>query len=88
MALLYIVSGADTPKVREREPFFRDALVRMAHRTPFTNPKDLTVIDVARMKAALLPAAQAIAGGSVTSIELMSQTPKKRISPPSAAAGH
>ena len=31
-----LTSGANSVKLREKEPFFRDALVRAGHRTPFT----------------------------------------------------
>lgn len=74
---------ADTIKWRSREPFFRDALVRAAHRTPFTNPKDYTSIDVPRFQAVLLREARAIAGASeVKSVTLVSQTPKQRLGIP------
>src|SRR5436190_17401490 len=53
---------ANTSKLREKEPYFRDAIVRAAHRTPFTLPSDLTRIDEVRLKAAMLREATAIAG--------------------------
>ena len=36
-----LTSSANVARLREKEPFFRDALVRAGHRTPFTDPKDL-----------------------------------------------
>lgn len=67
-----LVAGADTPRWRDKEPYFRDALVRLAHRTPFTWPGDYTRVDQARLKAALYQAAVAITGpGVVTSVEIL-----------------
>jgi hypothetical protein len=74
-----LTSGANSPKLREREPYFRDALVRAGHRTPFTRYDDYTILDVAKLKAAMFSASVAIAGpGAVKSIEVTSQTPKRR----------
>jgi hypothetical protein len=68
---------ANTTKLREKEPYFRDALVRAAHRTPFTLPSDLTKIDEVRLRAVMLHEAQAIAGaGAVRGVVILSQAPK------------
>ena len=57
---------ADSVKLRAMEPYFRDALVRAGHRTPFTRADNYTLLDDARLKAALLREANAIGGaGSV-----------------------
>jgi len=67
-----LTPSADAIHLRDKEPFFRDALVRMGHRTPFSVPTDYTRLDEARLKAAFFPAAAAIAGpGMVASIEIM-----------------
>src|SRR6185312_1167860 len=67
-----LAAAADTPHWRDKEPYFRDALVRLAHRTPFGLPGDLTRIDQARLKAALYQAAVAITGpGVVTSVDIL-----------------
>lgn len=72
-------ASADAPRVREKEPWFRDALVRAGHRTPFTKATDYTVIDEARMKAALMREAAAIVPArNLLSVSLISQTPKQR----------
>jgi hypothetical protein len=84
-----LTAGANSVKLREKEPFFRDALVRAGHRTPFTNPKDYTVLDSAKLTAALMREAAAIAGpGAVKSVVITSQTPKRRqgLPAPRAAA--
>lgn len=79
-----LLSGqANTPKLRGKEPFFRDALVRLAHRTPFTDPKNYQAVDAARLQASLLHEAVVIAGaGDVTGVVVTSQTPKKLVPPP------
>jgi len=74
-----LTPNANSVKLREKEPFFRDALVRAGHRTPFTNPRDYTVLDGARLSAALTREATLIAGpGMVKSVVITSQTPKRR----------
>jgi hypothetical protein len=78
-----LTAGADTIRVRQKEPFFRDALVRMAHRTPFTNPTDYNRVDEAKVSAAVMGEASAIAGpGVVRSVVVTSQTPQHRIANP------
>jgi hypothetical protein len=67
-----LTPGADLPRWRDKEPYFRDALVRLGHRTPFTLPSDYTRLDEPRLKAALLQAAVAITGpGVVAGVELL-----------------
>jgi hypothetical protein len=80
-------AGADVTKVREKEPFFRDALVRDAHRTPFIVPGDWQRVDEAKLVAAMTRDAAAITGpGIVSSVALTSQSPQKRVMPPRPAA--
>jgi hypothetical protein len=67
-----LTPGADLAHWRDREPYFRDALVRLAHRTPFTVPTDYTRADEARLKVALLQVASVITGpGAIASIEIL-----------------
>jgi len=74
-----LTGRADAPKLRDKEPYFRDALVRMAHRTPFTRFDDYTSADEGRLKAAMLAASNVIAGpGAVKSIQILSATPRRR----------
>ena len=64
-------------KLREKEPYFRDALVRAGHRTPFTLMSDLTKVDEAKLKAAMMRESAVIAGpGAVRSVTLINQAPK------------
>lgn len=84
-----LTPSADAQKMREKEPWFRDALVRAGHRTPFTNATNYLVVDEGRMKATLMREAAAIVGArNLASVTLMSQTPKQRSRlprPPAAA---
>ena len=67
-----LVANADTPHWRDKEPYFRDALVRLGYRTPFTWPADYTRLDEARLKAALYQAAVGVTGpGVVASVEIL-----------------
>lgn len=78
-----LTSGANASKLREKEPFFRDALVRLGHRTPFTLDSDLSKIDDARLTAALKQEVVRITGpGQVLSVVVTSQAPRRRVSRP------
>ena len=74
-----LTPGANAPRLQAKEPYFRDALVRAGHRTPFTRGNDYTMLDDAKLKAAMYSAATAIAGaGNVASVIILSETPKSR----------
>ena len=78
-----LTSGANVSKLREKEPFFRDALVRLGHRTPFTLPTDLSKIDAPRLTAALNAEVSRIAGpGQIMSVVVTSQAPRRRVNLP------
>lgn len=78
-----LTKAGNPDKLRPKEPYFRDALVRLGSRTPFTGKKDYLSVDEARLIAALYPEAVRIAGpGMVKSIEVQSQTPKKHMGLP------
>jgi hypothetical protein len=76
---LNLTAGADTSRWRAKEPFFRDALVRLAHETPFTVPGDYQKVDTAKLTAALTRRVEALTGpGVLRSITVMSQMPSRR----------
>lgn len=78
-----LTSSANASKLREKEPFFRDALVRLGHRTPFTLESDLSKIDADRLTVALKQEVVRIVGpGQVLSVVVTSQAPRRRISTP------
>jgi hypothetical protein len=75
---ILLTSSANAGKWRSREPFFRDALVRAAHRTPFTSSESYVVVDAERLKATMKREAIAIAGPKeVASVAILSQAPKR-----------
>ena len=51
--------------VRDKEQYFRDDLVRAAHRTPFTRRDDYTKVDDAKIRAEILRYAPSIVGPGV-----------------------
>jgi hypothetical protein len=76
---LHIGGGKTPEQMRPKTAFFRDALVKAAHRTPFTVSGDWTRLDEGRMSAALIAAANTISGrGSVTRVEIVNQAPRRR----------
>ena len=79
----FLEYGADVARWRAKEPFFRDALVRAGHATPFTRPDDYNVVDAAKLTAVMMREAQAIAGpGVVRSVVVTRQTPRHRVNLP------
>ena len=67
---LNLRAGGDTTSVREKEPYFRDALVRAAHRRPFSVAGDMTRVDEAAIRAFVYRTAASILGpGMVTSVD-------------------
>jgi len=74
------LGGSATPEsLRPKEAYFRDALVRAAHRTPFTVPNDYTRLDATALSNSLLRASVAIAGRSgVRRVEIINQAPRRR----------
>lgn len=80
-----LTSAANVSKWREKEPFFRDALVRVAHRTPFSLPSDLSKIDTQRLSASLTAEAARIVGpGQIRSVVVTQQAPLRRYIQPAA----
>lgn len=75
-----MLGGGQTPEtMRPKEPYFRDALVRAAHRTPFVLADDWTRIDDAAVSTMLMAAAPTLSGpGSVTRVEVALQSPRRR----------
>jgi len=72
--------GANAIALNDKEPYFRDALVRAAHRTPFVIKGDYNHVDEAKLRAALYPEAVRIAGpGAVRGIQVVSQQAQHRV---------
>ncbi|WP_443747469.1 hypothetical protein [Asticcacaulis solisilvae] len=69
---------ADETKLRDMEPYFRDALVRAAHKTSFAQPDHDDRLDIPRFQSVMVGEFTKIAGpGTIQSVEIVSQSPKK-----------
>jgi hypothetical protein len=80
---LQLGRGKTIEQMRPKEAFFRDALVKAAHRTPFTVAGDWTRLNEQALSAAVVQAANAISGrGSITGVEVVSQSPRRRTGMP------
>lgn len=78
-----LTNSADVAKLRDREPFFRDALVRAGHRTPFTLKSDYGKVDAPRLIASLTRDVNAMVGpGQIKTIVITSQEPRRRVATP------
>lgn len=81
-ARLQLTPWADAIALRDKEPYFRDALVRAAYRTPFGMANNLNRVDEARLRAALYREAAAIAGPRmIQTVVIDSQTPQHQLAP-------
>lgn len=70
---------ADAAKIRDKAPYFRDALVRASHRTPFVRPWDFTHIDRQAVTAVMMREGARIAGpGAILRVEITDETPQRR----------
>jgi len=87
---LNLTGGSNAMTMREKEPYFRDALVKLAHRRPFTRLDDFTAIDEAALRTAMGAEAARIAGPrQIANVQITSQAPQKRAGlpkPPQAKA--
>jgi hypothetical protein len=83
-----LTPSANAVALRDKEPAFRDALVRDAYRTPFVVAGNYNKLDEVRLKAVFIRDAATIAGpGQVRGIEVLNQQaqhfiPPQRVSPP------
>jgi hypothetical protein len=76
---LDLAPNADGAKVRDKEQFFRDDLVRAGHRTPFTRLDDYTRVDEAKVRAEVLRFAPSVVGpGVVKAVVITKQTSQKQ----------
>jgi flagellar basal body-associated protein FliL len=68
----------------EKEPLLRDAIVRAAHRTPFTRSDSYVEVDAGKLQAAVMREAAALVGkGKIASVEITKQIPRKQVPHPS-----
>jgi hypothetical protein len=79
--------GTDVSRLTEKEPYFREALVRLAYRTHLNPVNSFNRVDPALISAKMLPLCQEIAGaGVVTAVEIKYQEPQNRLESPTPAA--
>ena len=84
---LRLAPGRDGEALRAKEPYFRDALVRLGHRTPFGDGPDLSHVDERAIDAAMLREAQRVAGpGAIVGVEVLNQQPRRYLPRPGAQA--
>ena len=80
-ARLRVAMGGDPSVLRPKEAFFRDHLVRAAHRTPFTLPDNWNRLNGRAMAQSLLDAGEHIAGHRVVRrVEILGQQPRRTVS--------
>lgn len=69
---------ADEAKLREKEPYFRDALVRVSSKVSFGQPGKDYLLDEPRFKQVMMAEWVKITGpGMIKSIDILAQNPKK-----------
>ena len=77
---------ADSAKLREKEPFFRDALLRGAYRTPVQKADDPNALDPVRFRALVLSSSATVAGpGQVVGYQLLRAQPQRYLPKPKKA---
>lgn len=83
---LNLAPSANAVALRDKEPWFRDALVHTAYRQPFSVAGSYVAVDIKALKARMMVEAAKIAGpGVVISVDLVGEPqPKRRSGFPSA----
>jgi hypothetical protein len=76
---LNLASTSDLGRWRAREPIIRDAVVKAAHRTPFTSRDDYLSLDETRLRESVKRAAVAVMGPKdLRGVTMLRQIPQKR----------
>ena len=71
-------NGATIEAVRAKDPHIRNALVRVAHRTPLTVPGNWTRLNENAINAAVMAIAGVVcAPGAIVKSEVLMQTPRR-----------
>ena len=82
---LNLKPGKSVEEVRAKEAWFRDAIVRTAHRAPFSVPGDWNRLHEGAIKAAMVAIGGVVMGpGVVAGCEVVSQSPRQRVANPTA----
>lgn len=78
---LNLTPSANMAALRDKEPYFRDALVHSAYRQPFTLSTSYVTVDVPALKRRMMAEATRIAGpGAIASVEVVGDPQPKRVS--------
>lgn len=81
---LTLASAVPVTTMEGKEPFLRDAVVKAAHRTPFTAADTYNEVDAEKLKLAVLREAAGLVGkGKVASVEITKQIARRQIPHPS-----
>ncbi|AAK23343.1 hypothetical protein CC_1362 [Caulobacter vibrioides CB15] len=84
---LKLTSGTEVESFKDKEPALRDAIVRAAHKTPFTRADTWKEVDGPRLTAFVLSQCAVLFGkGKVASVEIVKQIPRQQLMPPKASA--
>jgi hypothetical protein len=86
---LDLYPNADGAKVRAKEEYIRDDLVRMGHRSPFTLKNDYTKVDEAKVRVEILRIAPGLVGsGVIRTATITKQTSQKLMTLPPPQQSH
>lgn len=76
-----LTAKANESKLRDMEPYFRDALVRVSHSVSFGQADHSDLLDEQRFKTVMTAEWSKITGpGAIKSIDILSQSPKRHLS--------
>lgn len=76
---LHLAPSADLEAVRSKEAWFRDAMVRAAHRRSFAAPDSLISLNEPALCQAMMRAGAVLVGeGKIARIEVFNQMPRRR----------
>jgi hypothetical protein len=82
---LDLYPNVDGAKVRAKEEYFRDDLVRVGHRTPFVRKDDYTHVDAARVRAEILRIAPSLVGPRMVRSATIIKQASQKLMPPAPA---
>ena len=76
---LHLSGDANMEAVRAKEAWFRDAIIRAAHRRSFAAPDSLVAVDANALALAMGRAARVLVGeGTIERVEIANQIPRRR----------
>jgi hypothetical protein len=83
---LSLSAGTDVSHMSEKEPYFREALVRLGYRTHLNPSNSLNKVNPDLVSSKMLPLCQAIVGPVVTGVTVKYQEPERWLPNPAPAA--